>query len=546
MKKTFCLLLVCLLSLGIWTASIAQGEAVDYSEHEEFTCWLFPTPNEYYASYSDNPVMKYLNEKFNVTLTFEQPVAGTESDALSLMFGTGQYTDLIDMTYYTGSIQQLYDDGIIIDVAEYLEYMPNLSCLMEENELLRKHATSDDGRILKLPVTALEPEIIWGSLIYRHDILETMTGGNVAFPSGNERPTTVEDWDYMLPLMKAYFEAAGMPQYAVLMLPYYGYISYGELCTGFGFSGGDYYVENGVVSHGLLDAGLYDYLAKMNEWYEAGYIYSDFAGRVNDMFFLPNTELTYGGAAGAWFGLNGQLGDAMSMPEYGLEMDLRAAPTPIMEGVDPSELLKRNPPPHEGSNLGSVVSASCHNIPKLLSIIDYMYSDEGGMLWKYGLTKEQIPASDTVYADNGLSEGTYWFEGDTFVLNPQLDPVGGPVTLTEMIGQRLPGLSRNLHDRDYMYELWQEADYVWSMYDEVAGKEKLPGSLSYPADEERQIVDARVTITDYANSMIPRFIMGTEPLNEDSFAKFVQQLKDYGLESCVEIQQAAYDRYVAR
>ena len=48
----------------------------------------------------------------------------------------------------------------------------------------------------------------WGGLVYRRDILETMTGGNIAFPSGNDEPTTVEDMDYMLELMKQY--AAGV------------------------------------------------------------------------------------------------------------------------------------------------------------------------------------------------------------------------------------------------------------------------------------------------------------------------------------------------
>jgi hypothetical protein len=120
----------------------------------------------------------------------------------------------------------------------------------------------------------------------------------------------------------------------------------------------------------MLDDGLYTYLEKMNEWYEAGYIYQDFASRTSDPFYLPNTELTYGGAAGAWYGLASQLGEAMSLPEYGLEMDVRAAPSPLGEGVKPEDLLKRNPPPHEGSGVGSVVTTACDNIPKLLTVVD--------------------------------------------------------------------------------------------------------------------------------------------------------------------------------
>jgi ABC-type glycerol-3-phosphate transport system substrate-binding protein len=568
MKRALSLLLCCLLTIGLLAAcggnettttttdggeatsesdgTTATTEAVDFSEHEEFSIWLYATPNDYYSSYSDNPVIQYLNNKFNVTLNYEQPSSGTEADSLSLMFGTGEYTDMIEITSYTGSLRGLYDDGVIIDIAEYLKYMPNFQKLLDENNNFRKHAMNDEGKILKLPVTAAEPEVIWGSLVYRHDILETMTGGNVAFPSGNEVPTTIEDWDYMLPLFKQYFEAAGMANSAPLILPSNGYFFYGELGTGLGFQGGDFYLEDGTVKSSMLDDGLYTYLEKMNEWYEAGYIYQDFASRTSDPFYLPNTELTYGGAAGAWYGLASQLGEAMSMPEYGLEMDVRAAPSPLGEGVKPEDLLKRNPPPHEGSGVGSVVTTACDNIPKLLTIVDHMYSEDGGMLWKYGLNAEQVPESNNIYPDNGLIDGAYWFEDKVFVVNPQLDMVGGPVSLSDMQGQRLPGLSLNIYDRYVMTDINVQADEIWAQYDEFATKTKLPASLSYSNEDEKLMADAMVNVTDYSNAMIPQFIMGSEELTQESFDAFREQLIEYGLEDIVALRQSAYDRYQQR
>ena len=92
--------------------------------------------------------------------------------------------------------------------------------------------------------------ILWGGMVYRRDILDTMTGGYVAFPSGNDEPSTVADWEYMLPLMKAYFEAAGFKDYAPLILPSAGYFTTGEMENGFGASG-DFYVVNGEVKYGL-------------------------------------------------------------------------------------------------------------------------------------------------------------------------------------------------------------------------------------------------------------------------------------------------------
>ena len=123
---------------------------IDYTQPVDYTYWLYATPNDYYSDYSDNPVVWYLNKKFNMTLKFQQPAAGTEADSLNLMLGTGEYTDLIDTTQYTGSISQLYDDGIIIDIAQYLDYMPNFKKLLEENETFRKNTYNDAGKILGL------------------------------------------------------------------------------------------------------------------------------------------------------------------------------------------------------------------------------------------------------------------------------------------------------------------------------------------------------------------------------------------------------------
>lgn len=101
--------------------------------------------------------------------------------------------------------------------------------------------------------------------MYRRDILETMTGGQVAFPSGTEDPSTIEDWEYMLDLMKKYFDASGMPETAGLIIPATGYFSTGELMAGFGIGGVDYIDNDGKAKYGIAEDTLYNYLTKMRE-----------------------------------------------------------------------------------------------------------------------------------------------------------------------------------------------------------------------------------------------------------------------------------------
>jgi len=521
---------------------------INWDEHRVFTIWMYSTNNELYSGYSHNPVINYLNQRFNVTLEFIQPPSGTEADALALMFGTGQYTDLIDVTTFTGSIGDLYSDGVIIDIANYLQYMPNLVAHMEADSNVRKQFYNDDGRILTLTNFSEYDQTAWGGMVYRHDLLEMMTGGNVSFPSGYDIPTTVEDWEYMLPLFKMFFEMAGMADFAPLIIPATGTFWFGELQSGFGFpSPGFYYdTRTNIVNHGYLTDGFYNYITKMSEWFEAGYIYRDFATRVGDMFFLPNPALTYGSAAGIWYGLQSQLGDSMSMPEHGLFFDVRPLSTPLdtANGITAESVISMVGPRYEDP-VSFVVPASTTDIPRLLSIIDFMYSDDGGMLWQYGLTAEQIPENDTIYKAAGLSDGAYWFDDNgNFIYNPLVDQVGGPIAQSDIAGIRMPGFIRNRYNVENLSEEVSEANNIWTRHQGYF--RRLPTKLSLPQEEENLLNTRMVAINDYANAMIPQFIMGSVNFDAAAFADFKAQLISLGLDDNIRLQQAAIERYMAR
>ncbi|SCP98842.1 type 2 periplasmic-binding domain-containing protein [Anaerobium acetethylicum] len=562
MKKFLTMLLCMVLIIGSLSACKKSDDAkdntddstditttevkeIDYSEPVNFSYWLYSSPNDYYSSYNDNPVVKYLEKKFNMTLDCQQPAVGTEADSLSLMFGTGELTDMLDVTQYTGSISQLYDDGIIVNIADYLDYMPNFSKLLED-ENYRKSAYSDDGKILTLGALNKVDGLMWGGIVYRRDILDTMTGGNVVFPSGNAEPTTIEDWDYMLPLMKQYFDAAKMADSAVLILPSSGFFATNDLISSFGTSI-SYYNANGTVKYGPTDDAFYSYLKKMNEWYQAGYIYKDFATRTTDPFYLPNTALTYGGAAGVWFGLNSQLGTALSMPNYGLNVDVRALKNPLdtASGITTAANSMHNKFYESPTKL--VISKSCKNVERLLATIDTLYSDEGGMLRTYGLDKEHGSAEDELYVKYGLTDGTYSIAADgTFSYNALLSFGGGAIADGGAFGgNRLPGIGYNVYEVENNSDVNKEASAIWYAYDKDSTT-LLPGSLCRTTDEDATYTSNQSNIDSYVGEMVVKYILGTEELNDTTWAAFKDQLDSYGLGDNLAIQQAAYDRYLVR
>ncbi len=519
---------------------------IDYSSPVEYSYWLYATTGDYNSDYNNNPIVKYLNKKFNMNLTFQQPSSGTEMDSLNLMLGTGEYTDVIDTSYYSGSLDQLFEDGIIIDIAQYLDYMPNFKALLEADDTFRKNTYNDNGQILKLTNLLSENEYSWGGLVYRKDILATMTGNNIAFPSGNESPTTIADWEYMLELYKQYFAAAGMTDSAPFILPAKGYFDSGDLLTGFG-TAPSYYDDNGTVKYGPMQDGFYNYLTKMREWYEKGYIYKDFASRTNDLFYLPNTALTYGGAAGMWFGLSSQLGDTMSMPDYGLFYDVLAVASPL--DSDNAVTTAPNLMYTEKNEMagGVMITTSCQNIERLLATFDYLYSTEGSYLKGYGLSAEQGSKEDELYVANGLAEGVYSVEADgSLKFNEKTLLGGGTMALTDFIDVRTPGLRDIKYTKESIRDEEKIGSDIWLTYQASATSVKKLPAISRTVEEDSTYTMNQSNIDDYVNTMVLKFILSSEELNETTWAKFKEQLEAYGVSENIAIMQAAYDRYQDR
>lgn len=495
----------------------------------------------------NNAVIQYWKDMFNIEVKWQLPPQGSEQEQLNLMLGTGDYTDVIDVSFSTENLATLYEDGVIYELSEYIEaYMPNYNAFLNKNEDVKSALYDDEGRIYNIAVIKEEP-LQWGGLIYRKDILEIMTGGNIAFPSGSEEPSTIEDWEYMLPLMKQYFDMAGMNEYACLIIPACGYFATGELMAGFGIGGTDYVDDSGKVRYGIAEDQFYNYLAKMKEWYEAGYIYSDFASRYQDLFYLPNTALTYGGAAGIWFGFTAQLGGSMSIPDYGLYMDTAplAAPADTASGIE-KPLGVYLDSGRVTSNGGWVVSTACSKdkLIRILSAFDYFYSEEGACTRTMGLSSEQGAADVEGYVKNGMEGGTRKPDSREWTDAMNEDAAR---EVTDYAANRMPGIEVAYPPRECDLidgvDIAAVGDSVWTSN---GNQNVFPLTVTFTPEETSEINKLSTYMKDYADSMIAKFIMGREELTLDTFKAYQEKLKTLGLESYLSLKQAAYERYLAR
>ena len=177
---------------------------------------------------------------------------------------------------------------------------------------------------------------------------------------------------------------------------------------------------------------------------------------------------------------------------------------------------------------------------RFMTWADYLFSEEGAMIKSYGFTGEQA-AADPLYVQLGLEKGTYWFdEGGNFVqdmriLTTEIDPMG-------LTGNRLPGLNIKKYSYAATEQSWLDADKVWQRYGDSGD---YPINAHGTADQETLLADYYNTYTDYMNSIIVKFIMGTEELNEESYADYVAQMNRLGVEDALRIKQEIYDQFMS-
>ena len=70
---------------------------------------------------------------------------GAESDNFNTMIATGSYPDIIDLSYSNDSPKNLYEEGITMEITEYVEkYMPNYIKFIEERPEIKPFLVDTD------------------------------------------------------------------------------------------------------------------------------------------------------------------------------------------------------------------------------------------------------------------------------------------------------------------------------------------------------------------------------------------------------------------
>jgi putative aldouronate transport system substrate-binding protein len=580
------------------TSSAQDGSATSAQTDKtaSFSYWLGTGDPTYYNEYSDNPVVKYLtsykkwgkDSDTSLKLSFVTPAAGSQLDNMSAMIGSGDYTDIMDMTYYKslGSVKDFYTEGGLMDLTDYVKtYMPNYLKWLDNHPSYKNVATSQvEGETKYLEVYDANDEVMpWCGFCYRRDWIAkygtnpktgaAFTGAydannvwsdDIVFPSGKTDPTYLSDWVWMLPIFKTALTDQKITDGYAMGLNYPGYYETGDLANSFGISPTWYMdSDNKTIKFGADTEGFRTYLSMMSSWYKAGYIDKSFTDHTNEMFWKTDLTKVWQGKVGMWYGMTSECDNRMGSDSdadgtYTKGICVYAAPQPINDTFG-SDAVKNKTPfcffanGQMSTSIGITSKAKDKDIPAFLTFLDYLYSDTGCLDRSFGLSKaEYEECHDDLYTKNGLTDGAYtvvdsngsaWVEGTSTgtKMYKLADPIQASDTLNiATIAGRLPG-------RSLSYKLkYQSLSAVYQHCVDVFGSQptnysvflSLPSSLS---GENSNAYNTSVTkMREFLQKYVPQIVKGTINIDDDAkWNSFVSAVNKLHPETTTAILQSA-------
>lgn len=472
-----------------------------------------------YPNLGDTPWAQYVMEKTGIEIEFIHPTVGSEEEEFSILIASGEYPDIIEnmWTSYPGGPQAAINDGVIIDLDDVMaNNAPNFSKLMADHPDIDKRVKTINGSYYCFPfLRGLEsPNITQFSagMILRKDVLDEL---------GLEMPETIDEWETTLrAFKKAGFEA-----------PFVTRNEWMKDVWSPGFDNwGDFYVEDGTVKNGLIEASRKDFISKMHDWYEEGLIDRDWlvADKASNQ-----TYFTTGKSAAVYapFGQGlGQYTQVMNEenPEITQE-DIRCTvPVTSVKGQN-AKFSKMNDI-YDKSGVSAEISTQCENIEAAAWLLDWMFSEEGNLCCNFGI------------------------EGVTYEMKD-----GKPV-YTDVIMRNPDGLSVANALAAYTRASTsgvcvQDEDYIEQYYEQDNQKEALELSMktdmgehffpptSVAEEDSEQYADIMNNVKTLADEMEAQFIAGTVPMDE--WDAYQEQLKKFGIEDAIAMMQTAYDNYMA-
>ncbi len=475
--------------------------------------------NPAYGSAEESPFHRDLEKNTGVDIEWKFPTAGTDGNQdLNLLLASATLPDII-----YGAVMKEADrhvaEGTIRDLADVLEAnSPNYWAFLQSNEMYDKAMKTDSG--VYIGYGFFREDGGWNDTylgpVVRQDLLDEQN---------LELPETISEFENVIKVFKEEYDMT-------LSFAWSRWNSFG-IAGAFGAYGGTVfrtYVDNdGKIQLAQAQPEWRDYMAKLNEWWEAGLMDQDVmtlddslaqSKALNEVMglsftsmgqlsnWIKDAEAADNGAE--WVGLqyptddNGKLSSVFG--GYGIEP---ASITFISNDIDDEKL------------------------PVAMRLLDYAYTEEGNLYWNFGTEGESWE-----YNDEGEVEYLPVVLDDPDGLNNAISKYGGSTWSGPCIQATRLLYLKNTEQSIAANDTW------FYKNEEQTYKDKIPAGVSFTADEANEILEIQTAISTFVSETAAKFMIGEQDI--DTFDDFVAQMDSMGLPRLLEINQAAYDRFMAR
>lgn len=472
----------------------------------------------YITSMNDSYFVDYLEEATNVRLDFKEATGADATTVFNLMINSGDFTDIVRPgdNQYPGGPDKAVEDGIYLDLKDLIEeYAPHYQALRNNNADLYRQTVTDAGNMWSMYTVNDPAEYPWMGLALRSDLLEK---NNVALP------VTLADWETALQVYLD--EGIKYP----LLFDITGVSFNSEFLSAFQI-GKEFYQKDGKVEFGYTQPEFKEYLTLMNDWYKRGYIDPEFTSHgVNFAIFGGDAFafLMNGEAAAAllpWgFTASAKAIDGSTLIE---DFYLHAVQAPKMNAGDTVRFRYTS---YE-AKVPNAITSACADPVLAVRLIDYLCSEEGSNLINFG--KEGISYTmvdgKPRYTDLILHSDTGFLPRDVAYKYAWDDGAG--LSDFKRLWQTYEGTPS---------EAALDAYNIWN----TDSNEYLLPPITRTAAEGDEFSALFGDIKTFCTEKIPAFITGAKPLSD--FEDFVAQIESMDIARCLEIQQDALDRYLAR
>lgn len=493
---------------------VEEREPIEYplvDEPTTLTYWQAWPPflNEISAP-EDAAMFAQLEEATGIKLEIEAVSTETSADDFMLRCASNDLTDMIQKGHqnYTGGGAKAIEDEILLDLLPLLEeYSVNYYNIMMNDPNVYRNLVNDEGQVPALIGMYTDPYYTDQGFWIRKDILDAV---------GKDIPTTIAELDEVL----AAFKDHGLTDGLVVLS--------GGNCDllSRAYDAGDKMVDGVYTPMGTSDNAK-EYLLKMKEYYDKGYINVDFV-TYNESDTKPPQDVIYSDMGGIFNE------DVASIAGY-----YSTTTNPDFELVALGQIRKE-----EGQILDTgfipVLAADKYSLslsytcsdPKLcIQYMDYLFSDEGFMLANYGtegLTYTMVDGepqfTDLILANE---QGFDWQLCQSLYINP------GFPCLTDLSAQEMT-----------YNEAQKAAVPTWvEAYDSSDATTPNGNWLSYTTEESEDRAEVQTDIETYQEEMTLKFITGQADI-EAEWDNYCQTLEDMGIEILNETQAAAIERYL--